>query len=177
MGESRQHEFIGITLIAAVVFLIDSFLLGENVLAWIVAVIFVLLNILEAAKHTPHDWPQVRHNLAKAAVYGLMVAGVYSVNKWNEGVTQDNLAQLVAANRNYLTKYMHYPEKLEELIPEFIPAIPPAKKNYSPWNAFSYEGHVITWVSSPAARIIFWTTNSNHGKSYFNLETGQWGAY
>src|SRR5581483_1685811 len=173
MAAEKHYELSGIFFFATLIVLLDSFLLGEQTLTFGLAGLFVLVNIVGTVRHLSRGSQHLVNSLLKAGIYGLMALAAYGIGSWNDGFTEQGLNLLVQANRDYLHKNLHYAEKLEDLVPDYIPAIPWAKYNLSPWNRFTYSNHIITWVSFPMDRMIYWDPPQNDfGKSYYNLETG-----
>jgi hypothetical protein len=80
-----------------------------------------------------------------------------------------NAEQIIAACRAFHAKHGRFPEALEELVPEFLPSVPPAKYG-GPHFGFTYE-------AGPDTRkhVLGWTEVIPFGRPFYVLEEERWG--
>ncbi|WP_237077514.1 STAS domain-containing protein [Myxococcus xanthus] len=84
---------------------------------------------------------------------------------------QRNAETLIAACRAYQARHGQLPDTLEQLVPEFLPQLPPARFS-GPHFGFTYD------VSGPAdarRHVLGWTDRIPFGRPYFVFEEERWG--
>lgn len=108
-----------------------------------------------------------RERFARLAIYAAAVASSLTLAAFNDRVAEERAARIVAAVEAYAAVHGRYPERLEELVPRFLPAIP-AKAKYALLDrGFQYR-------TSPGQHILMYTTMAPYGRRYFTFETGRW---
>ncbi len=80
-----------------------------------------------------------------------------------------NAESLIAACRAFEAKHGRLPENLEELVPEFLPALPSARYD-GPHFGFQYE------VSAASGHhVLGWTDTAPFGRPFYVFEEDRWG--
>lgn len=77
--------------------------------------------------------------------------------------------QIIAACKAFHGKHGTFPEALEQLVPEFLPSVPPAKYE-GPHFGFTYE----TGPDS-GRHVLGWTEVIPFGRPFYVLEEDRWG--
>lgn len=152
---------------ALALYLFDSFVLGEGVLALAVGALVVLVWVplcLAAAFKARERLPK------RAAVLGaflLLPAAVIGTNRWNESLARRRADGVIAACRSFHQSQGRWPDTLEQLVPGYLPRIPAAKVGLS-FNRFEY--------SAVPAPVLKWTTTPPYVKTYYDLDADRWWA-
>lgn len=97
--------------------------------------LFIIASMINAFFVKTHD---VKKFFLIIACFFTSIFASYFTFKLEKKYAMHTLETLVTACKNYQKKYQAYPEKLENLVPEFLPSIPRAKCNVF-WGNFSYE--------------------------------------
>lgn len=164
----QSKSLRGSVWIAAALYLLDALVFNQGVIALVTAaaVIFVMLPRALMAAFKKDRALLVRRGI-KAAIYTIMVVAVLVSNYLNNQLVQHRAEALIAACKEYREKYEKFPDKLEDLVPEFIPNVPLAKFTLT-WNEFRYvpfEGqHGLMWVALPP-----------FGRPSYDFEEDRWG--
>lgn len=107
-----------------------------------------------------------RESIKREGVFVLTVILVFSFIISNNYLAKYRTEKLIKVCNVYKDKYGHYPEKLEDLVPDYYSKVPSAKLGM--WGKYwysSYEGkHSIMYVAIPP-----------FGRPYFKLEENKWG--
>ncbi|WP_224362860.1 hypothetical protein [Hyalangium versicolor] len=82
---------------------------------------------------------------------------------------QKNAEQIVAACRAFERKHGRLPTTLEELVPEFLPALPKALYD-GPHFGFVYDV-----TPEPPRHVLGWTDRIPFGRPYYVFEEDRWG--
>ena len=99
-----------------------------------------------------NDRALARSRALKAAIYAVMVFGVFGANYLNNALARSRAEVLVTAARQYEARHHRLPDKLQDLVPDFIPEVPLAKYTlmFNDFHYISREGwHGHLWVSIP----------------------------
>ena len=80
-----------------------------------------------------------------------------------------NAEQIIAAGRAFQQRHGRLPATLEELVPEFLPSVPPAKYD-GPHFGFVYD------VGSDSGHhVLSWTELIPFGRPFYVFEEDRWG--
>lgn len=111
---------------ATLLFIVDAFILDQGfitLLVMAVAVFVYLPGALLARKNKEVS----KSRFIRAIIYLIMTAAVFSVISFNSWVARDRADELISKCGQFKAKYQKYPALLEDLTPEFMPKIRPAK--------------------------------------------------
>lgn len=158
------RQLRGSFLIAAGLYFVDAIWLGQGAIAifgLLVILFFALPRTLWAWKNKP------LRNLraAKLLIYLLMVFAIGATIQVDLYFTRLRAETVIAALKQYQARHGGYPDKLEQLVPEFLPAIPDARSLTQ--NNFFYHAadnsHTLSYMVMPP---FGWTSHE--------METGRW---
>ena len=108
--------------------------------------------------------------LASTVVAGLkMVYVVLRPDRAGSERARKNADVLIAACRAFQAKHGRFPTTLEELVPDFLPALPRAKYD-GPHFGFTYEPN-----ADSTRHVLGWTEVVPFGRPYYVLEEDRWG--
>lgn len=155
-------------IIAVCLYVFEGLVVGEGVIGVFVFLVAFLaggIRILIAARRKERTL--VRFHAARVAVYFLMAVAVVGTLYVNNRIARHRAERVIAACRQYETKYHRLPDRLQELVPEFLPSVPRAKYTllFGDFTYFvSYEKtHRFYYVAFPPfARVIY------------SFESGRW---
>lgn len=160
-------EFRTSLLIAIGLYFIDAIWLGQGGIAIVslavVAVILIPATLLAWYRKNPF----VRKlRAAKAGLYLAMALAIFFTIRADLGQARANGETIIAALKSYHAQNGNYPDKLEQLVPAYLAAIPKARFSLT-MNTFHYyaakDSHNLSYIVMPP-----------FGFSYYNLEKGQW---
>lgn len=153
--------------IAVAIFLIDAILLGQGIVAAI-TVLLMLFYALPRALWAGYKKNRDLRNLrfAKMGIYLGAAALVLAVINIDLHFTRQRADEVIAALNKYQAQRGNYPDKLEALVPEFLPAVPDARISLTQ-NQFYYhataKSHDLSYIVIPP-----------FGLNSYNLENGRW---
>jgi hypothetical protein len=130
-----------VPIVAVILFLFDAVIQGQATLALLTGLV---LGVVFAGLAV---WSLIRKDKGRAATRGLAAAvflllAVAAVG-WlglNVSLAQRRATTLIAACRQFHGRYGRFPDRLEELVPRFIPSIPRARLTLM-WGEFRYSPH------------------------------------
>jgi len=144
---------------ALLIFILDGIFFQQGVITFIAAIICIPRFFYAVFKKN-------KELMKREGMFVLTVILVFSFIVSNNYIAKHRTEKLIKVCNVYKNKYGHYPEKLEDLVPEYYSRVPIAKAGI--WWKYlysSYEGkHSIMYVSVPP-----------FGRSYFKLEENKWG--
>jgi len=126
------------TLITAIcLFLIDAVFLNQGIIAAI-ALLVVVFGLIPKSIYRWFKKQNVKSHLYKCLIYSLMSVLIFGANILNRQIAKSRVNQIIVAVEEFKTVNNKYPQKLSELAPEYIQAVPRA--NYTLFaNGFSYH--------------------------------------
>jgi hypothetical protein len=148
-------------IVAACIFVFDGLILGQGVIGvfvFLVAFLGGTIRILSAVRRK--DRILVRFHAARTGVYFLMAVAIVATIYVNNRIARHQADRVIAACRQFETKYHRFPDRLQELVPEFLPGIPRAKYTLL-YGDFSYlvssekEHHLYYVAFPPFARVMY----------------------
>jgi len=163
---ARPPSLVRSSLTAFALFLLDAFVFNQFVIVLITIVILLPFLLYRSFKDRMNK-PRLRTRLGIVGIYCVMVVMIMTANRINNGVARDRTEMLAAACEQYKTGHGKYPGRLDDLVPEFLERVPPAKYTLFSSGFFyvSLEGgHTIGFVAIPP-----------YGRLYYTLETKTWG--
>ncbi len=110
---------------AAALVVTDAFVFNQGAIAALVLLwmLLVALPVSFRAKHATVRGARLRN----IGIYIGAALLVFTCNTVNNRIAEQRADALVAAVKAFQTKHQRYPKALDELVPEYIPAVPNAK--------------------------------------------------
>lgn len=159
------RQLRGNILIAAGLYLVDAIWLGQGA----IAVISLLILVFIALPRTLWVWknkPLLKLRAFKLLIYLVMALAIGATIRADLHFARQHAETVIVALKQYRQSHGAYPDKLEQLVPEFLPAIPDARFSLTQ-NTFFYRktdnSHTLSYMVMPP-----------FGWKSHNLETGSW---
>jgi hypothetical protein len=154
--------------IATVLYVLDAFVLNQGVVAVLAALVVTVLRLPRAALALARrDWAAARIHAVAAGIYLVMAAAVLGTNYMNNQLAHHRADMVIGAIRQYEVPHRRLPDRLEELVPDFLPSVPRAKYTLV-FNSFLY-------LASPNRHSLVWITFPPFGRVTYNFEDDRWG--
>lgn len=150
---------------AGVLVALDAFLLNQGVLSALVGAWMLLVSLPRSAFNKSPE--QRNRRFARIAIFLGAVMLVFGLNSANNQIARKRAETLITAIKAFKLKNQRYPEKLSELVPDFIKYLPTAKYTLS-FNSFHY-------VSGPESHSLFYVEMPPFGRPTYSFERGSWG--
>jgi hypothetical protein len=155
------------TVIAAALAMTDAFFFSQGVFAIALCLAGLLYYVPRAIGARP-DPALFRLRVIKAAVVTFSGAAAIAVIVTFNNIAENRAAEVIAAAENFKLRFGRYPEKLDELVPIFLPEVPMAKPAGA-MRAFDYrilEGeHTLMYTVVPP-----------FGRKIYTFERQRWSA-
>ncbi|MGA8313036.1 MAG: hypothetical protein WB755_23630 [Terriglobales bacterium] len=156
-------------LIAAGIFVLDAFVLNQGAIAIFVILLTFFVFVPRALWALRTSRALYLERLTRAGIYLLAAAAVFAANVLQNRMADHRAIELGKACLAYHAKYQHYPQRLDELVPEFIPSVPPAKYTLA-GGSFFYSASL-----SGKEPMLYYQALPPFGRRFYHLETGGWG--
>ncbi len=138
----------------------DAALSGSFLMSFLVCPIWFLVSILKNLIQRP-GWKIALFRIAiPVATLGLVLAN----NDYQYKMAESNAAQIVTACEQFHAATGKYPQTLDELVPQYLPSVPPAKYCLL-FGEFRY------WKDSP---MLVWCVVPPYGRAIYNFEERRW---
>jgi hypothetical protein len=126
LPEAPERSLIFVVIAALAWAMVDALFLGQGAISFILCLVGVLyfpLRAIQARK----DEARFKLRLSKAGVCSVAGFAVLGIIVYGNVIARERAEKLVVAVEQFYAKQGRYPERLEELVPAFIPAVPRAK--------------------------------------------------
>jgi hypothetical protein len=164
--EGRQGVFRCIrgSLVRAAVLLACDAVIGGGVfmMSMLVCPVWILISLLQSAIHPPG----FRLALFRLGVPALILGFVLANNGAQVRVAEARSRRVVAACEAYHTANGKFPEKLDDLVPQYMPYVPSARYCPGPWSQFHYFNR-----ENPS---LFWYIFPPYDRKIYDFETRRW---
>jgi hypothetical protein len=158
-------------IIAACLYVFEGLVVGEGVIGVFVFLVAFLaggIRILIAAHRKDHVL--VRLHAARIGVYFVMAVAIVATIYLNNRIASRQADRVIAACRQYETKYRRLPDTLQEVVPEFLPGIPRAKYTLL-YGDFSY------FVSYEKKHHLYYVAFPPFARAIYSFESGRWSTF
>lgn len=150
---------------AGILIAVDAFILNQGAISALFG-LWVLLVSLPRAAFT--KIPEQRNlRFKRVGIYLGAIILVFGLNWANNQIAKKRANTLVTAIKAYNQQNQKYPEKLVDLVPEFINHVPTAKYTLA-FQSFVY-------ISIPEYHSLFYVALPPFGRPTYNFEKGRWG--
>ena len=158
------------SLIAAALFVFDAYMLNQGLIAFCLIFLTALVFLPRALWVRRTDRRLYERRLAKAGIYLLAAIAIIVCNSWQNRMADRRAIRIGNACLAFHAKYQRYPNRLQELVPEFLPAVPVAKYVDGAAGHFFYFN-----PPSGAEPMLYYEALPPFGRRFYHLKTGGWG--
>jgi hypothetical protein len=156
-------------LLLGLLFLVDLGFMGQGVFSMLVAVVGVTVLMLGCAwSFIRGQRPRAASRAARAALYFLLGAATFGAMRFHAETARVNADRVIAACRSYESAHGRLPQRLQDLVPAFLPAVPRAKHT-GMYGEFMY-------LSSPASHTLIYVAFPPFGRRLYHFEESRWGV-
>jgi len=165
-------------VLAVALFILDAFVSGGGFLSLLV-IIFVLPVLVIRALWAWKRRPLLLRRLGSVVIYFSAAVAAIIVVRADQEATRGRAEQVIAACEAYKQANDAYPEKLADLVPKFVSAIPKARlRGAMTPHSFRYIVAGPTgFVQTTNAHVLIYTSAPPFGRSYYVFEEKRWGFY
>ncbi len=147
-------------------FILDAFVMNQGAIAVITGVAIVLW-LLPKSVIMKYKNKSARVPFTKAAIYGAMVLFVFLANYSNNKLARHRAENLIVAIEKYHQEKGHYPEKLSNLVPEYISNIPLAK--------YTLMSNEFRYINQKDTQALFYVALPPFGRPTYSFNRQMWG--
>lgn len=143
---------------------------GQGLLSMFVASVgLVLLTVgaLWAAARGAAPRILARSRAMRAGMYLVLGAATIGATRFHAATAQNHAAQVIEACRAYQVRHGMLPDRLQQLVPEFLPAVPRAKYTLS-YGEFTY------WTSEQKSHTLMYVALPPFGRKLYHFEEARW---
>ena len=143
----------------------DAFFFGQGAISIILCVAGVLYFPLRAIA-ARQDEARFNLRLSKAAISSVAGFAALGIIVYGNVIARERAEKLVVAVEQFYAKHGRYPERLEEIVPEFIPAIPRAK--------YVELADKFRYSASGSRHSLTYTVMPPYGRRIYTFEDREW---
>jgi len=155
-------------LAALALYLLDAFCISQGFLACLVAIIVTIVGLFKIIKSLLKRQPMPYCKFVTIGLFALAaVCTIYTIHV-NNLIAKQRGDILVTAIKQYKATHNQYPEKLQDLVPEFVPKVPKAKYVLGEFGNFRY----FSYKKDPP--ILFYYYLPPFGRPTYNFQKEKW---
>ena len=155
--------------VLTLLFLADLGFAGQGLISLLVAVLGVGLLTMKAL------WAAVRGGSSelihsrtmRAGMYLLLGVATVATMRFHAATARNHAEQVIKACHAYQARHGQLPDRLAELVPEFLPAVPRAKYTLQ-WGHFTY------WTSDKNRHTLMYVALPPFGRRLYHFEQARW---
>ena len=154
--------------VLAALFLLDLGYAGQGIFSLFVAVCglaFLAVGALWSAIRGAA--PLARSRALRAGMYLVLGAATLATTRLHAANAETQAARVIDACRAFEARQGMLPDRLEELVPEFLPAVPRAKYTLA-WGEFTY------WTSEKKLHTLMYVAVAPFGRRLYHFEEARW---
>ncbi len=155
-------------LFATGLFVLDAYFLNQGVIALFVMLLALFIFLPWSLWTLRRDKRLFVERMTRTGIYLLACMAVFVTNNLQNRMADRRAIALGNACLAYRAKYQHYPQRLQELVPEFLPSVPVAKYALSGFFFYSRP-------SSGGEPMLYYEELPPFGRRFYHMETGRWG--
>lgn len=163
---------------ASLLFCVDVLMMGSGSLSMFVLLLgtpILIIRALLARKNRP----LLRRRVASLGIYLVVTITVIVLVRADQKGARQRAGAVVSACETFKQARGEYPKALAELVPQYLPAVPPARKlGVSGRHDFQYfQAGPNQFTSGTNLHVLLYVAIPPFGKSYYVLEEKKWGFY
>jgi hypothetical protein len=152
----------------SLLFLLDLGYAGQGLFSLLVAACGVgLLTAGALWSAVSGESPRVRSRALRASLYLVLGLAAYGAAGFHRATAETHAARVIDACRRFEARRGALPDRLEDLVPEFLAAVPRAKFTLA-WGAFEYSRF------SPTRHTLMYVTLPPFGRRVYHFEGARW---
>ena len=155
-------------IVLGALFLFDLGYAGQGLLSLLVATLgFGVLTIGALWSATRGAASLARSRALRACLYLVLGLAAFGGARFHVATATTHAARVIAACRAFEVRHGMLPDRLEDLVPEFLPNVPRAKYTLA-WGGFTYS------MAGKTRHTLMYTTLPPFGRRVYHFEEGQW---
>lgn len=112
--------------------------------------------------------------LTRCWIYLSAAALAFGVTRIDQDVSRERANEVVQALKRFHAEQQRYPDKLDELVPKYLPRVPVAHPFAVSQERFIYRSYPKTEERSASDPFFGYTIVTPFGWSSYDFETGEW---
>jgi hypothetical protein len=166
--DSQPRSWHRTAVVLAGIFILDLGYSGQGLFSLAVAAGgLVLLTTGALWSLARGNRPLARSRGLRASEYLLLAVTAFAAMQFHLATAQHHAADVIAACQAYQVRHGMLPATLQQLVPEFLPAVPRAKYTLA-YGEFTY------WASSEKDHTLMYVALPPFGRRLYHFEQGVW---
>ena len=164
---SSERSLAFVAILATSWAVIDAFVLSQGAIALVLFAV-ALFYLLPRALFAYRSPALLRLRLGKALITAAIAAAAFGVIRFNAYLAHDRAEQLIAAAEKFRARNARYPDTLEQMVPEYIAAIP------RPKYVLVSDGMGFDYSASSGSHTLTYSALPPYGRMVYSFERQQW---
>jgi hypothetical protein len=170
MAEPVKKDLRASTIIAAVLYVLDAFVLSLPFFALVLFAVVLFYFLPATLRALRSDRRVARLRATKACIYLLAAVSTLVTIGLQNSMADRRAVKVGDACLAYRAKYHRYPKNLNALVPEFILSIPVARYGLLVNDSFFYSSR-----EDDREPMLYYEAIPPFGRRFYHMETQSWG--
>jgi len=161
--QAHSYSMVRSAIIAGSLFIIDAFVFNQGVLASVICLSIVLIMLINSIRYRK----DFKKRLIIMGIYAAGAVLTIGAIRFNNNLARQHAEIIIQACEQYWHQKGGFPDRLEDLVPDYLKQVPRAKYAFSN-NRFIYR-------SRPDSHTLMYVAFPPFGRKIYSLENQKWG--
>jgi hypothetical protein len=162
----RPRHLVWTLVVCAVLYFLDALLIGLPSLGTFLCVVFILTNFVAFVWRRKAERAVVMKHGIRSLALCLTVFAILSTFMFNRHMGQVNARRIIEAVEGYRSEQGRYPERLENLVPQYFSKVPRA--------AIRFESTKYYYMHHKDSHSLMWAEAPPFGRRIYHFESKTW---
>jgi hypothetical protein len=164
--KKRPRHFVWTFVVCAVLYFLDALFIGLPSLGTFLCVVFMITNFVAFLWRRKGERAIVMKHGIRSLALCLTVFAILSTFMFNRHLGHVNARLIIKAVEDYRSEQGKYPERLEDLVPQYFSKVPRA--------AIRFNGTKYTYYHHKDSHRLMWAEAPPFGRRTYHFETKKW---
>jgi ABC-type multidrug transport system fused ATPase/permease subunit len=164
--KKRPRHLLWTLVVCAGLYFLDALLIGLPSLGTFLSVVFMLTNLVAFLWQRRGERAMVMKYGIRSLAFCLTVFAILSTFMFNRHMGQVNARRIIEAVEDYRSEQGKYPERLEDLVPQYFSKVPRA--------AIRFTSAEYYYLRHKDHHGLMWTVVPPFGRRTYRFETKEW---
>ncbi|MGD8226744.1 MAG: hypothetical protein PVI20_03120 [Desulfobacteraceae bacterium] len=164
--KNRPRHLVWTLVVCAGLYFLDALFIGLPSLGTFLCVVFMLTNFVSFVWRRKAERAVVMKYGIRSLALCLTVFAILSTFMFNRHMGHVNARLIIKAVEDYRSEQGKYPERLEDLVPQYFSKLPPA--------AIRFESTKYHYIHHKDHHRLMWAEAPPFGRRMYHFETKKW---
>jgi len=161
--KARSYSMVRSASIAGSLFIVDAFVFNQGVLASVICLGIVLIMLINSLRYRK----DFKKRLIIMGIYAAGAVLTIGAIRFNNNMARQRAEIIIQACEQYWHQKGGFPDRLEDLAPDYLKQVPRAK--------YAFSNSRFIYRSGPDRHTLMYVAFPPFGRKVYSLENRKWG--